>query len=571
MRDLMTLMENLFEAQSFTDQFNGILSTVKDPKERESISNWVQTIIEQCRTKLGRKVDEQGVERGSKKDRITWVLRLAKVHVINRACKANGQDPNENKFLKELAAKWEINTTVLLQDFGDMRDAKNYIDVIEHYDSIPALRAVVPDMGIISPNIYNRQMALAEDDWKKKQSQYTDALDHHEVIMDFKDGYVWFNLNEASCDAEAKAMGHCGNSPAAGTSQKILSLRRQTDTGKWHPCLTFILHSDGYLGEMKGRGNEKPAPQYHKYIIPLLRLDMIAGIKGGGYLAANNFSISDLDEDVADELLELKPTLMNAEELYRAEGLTDKTADKIVSAINEVNDKYFFWDGEDLICDEKLYRAVSVKDEDVLEYLEENEVTDSYGTFVETLMGFLKELRPDVLAEIAKHEFGVTPTQQGNLFGGDDLEFQIDSNEFIVAEDRFPVASKYFGKKYFEGRCKAFEFAYAYAMGAEVNDKDQIVIATYELDNIVENDMTFSELDSFVENIGQNAEKYNFNEYAMFTIQKSEVLWDENKLLPLFSASLLNRRSYDLYLKELDKQAERDAKRAAEQAQGTKS
>jgi len=34
---------------------------------------------------------------------------------------------------------------------------------------------------------------------------------------------------------------------------------------------------------MKGRGNDKPAPKYHPYVVELLRHHLIRGIKGGGY------------------------------------------------------------------------------------------------------------------------------------------------------------------------------------------------------------------------------------------------------------------------------------------------
>src|SRR6266851_947531 len=89
----------------------------------------------------------------------------------------------------------------------------------------------------------------------------------------------------------------CGNVPSERPGDRILSLRRKVQRGdmvRWYPIATFILDRDGQLGEMKGRGNDKPAPKYHFYIVALLRHHMINGIKGGGYMPENNFAMEDL-------------------------------------------------------------------------------------------------------------------------------------------------------------------------------------------------------------------------------------------------------------------------------------
>jgi hypothetical protein len=74
--------------------------------------------------------------------------------------------------------------------------------------------------------------------------------------------------------------------------------------------LTFILEPDGTLGEMKARGNNKPAPKYHPQIMQLLLSNIVKGIGGMGYLPDMNFSVFDLDDQYLRILDSKKPNLI---------------------------------------------------------------------------------------------------------------------------------------------------------------------------------------------------------------------------------------------------------------------
>lgn len=111
-------------------------------------------------------------------------------------------------------------------------------------------------------------------------------------------------------------MGHCGNTATPKEGDRILSFRTKASGGKQRPHLTFILDENGYLGEMKGRANEKPSEKYHPYIIDLLQKDFVKGIKGGGYLPESNFSITDLDQEQMNALISKKSSLIAPEEAY---------------------------------------------------------------------------------------------------------------------------------------------------------------------------------------------------------------------------------------------------------------
>ena len=117
------------------------------------------------------------------------------------------------------------------------------------------------------------------------------------------EGWKWVDLGKGYCDKEGKSMGHCGNA-GAELGDNILSLRDSKNI----PHLTFILNN-GILGQMKGRQNDKPSEKYHPAIIELLKTPIIKQVRGGGYKPENNFSLNDLEEDMKEELLALKPDL----------------------------------------------------------------------------------------------------------------------------------------------------------------------------------------------------------------------------------------------------------------------
>lgn len=121
-------------------------------------------------------------------------------------------------------------------------------------------------------------------------------------------GYYWVSLDRSSCDKEADAMGHCGNS---GYTQGdvIWSLR----DSKGIPHLTFIVNNK-ILGESKGFANNKPEAKYHPHIVALLLGNdngesIIEHVRGGGYKPENNFYIEDLEKGLQEKLLAEKPQL----------------------------------------------------------------------------------------------------------------------------------------------------------------------------------------------------------------------------------------------------------------------
>ena len=94
-------------------------------------------------------------------------------------------------------------------------------------------------------------------------------------------------------------------------TQRILSYR----TPEGHVLLTFILLANGTLGEMKAKGNQKPAAKYHPYIMPLLLWDQITGIAPTDrqYAPDLNFNVFDLNDQHLKEIDAKKPVLIKSQ------------------------------------------------------------------------------------------------------------------------------------------------------------------------------------------------------------------------------------------------------------------
>lgn len=310
----MQLTEAAPSAKRLLPMFSGILQLM--PKKQDMVNDnidWAREYLE-------------------REDRVIWFLRLVQVDMLRDIRERTAtrmtspmlqpyEREQEAEFLQKVIASVEKKLNQISNKNGidihdvpeDLSQRRNSTkDGLIHYFSLP-----IPKIQTL---IFDRQNLASvmdefqewENDWKSDQNRMMEPDQDADKILDFGDGYAWYNLNKAYCSKEAEAMGHCGNSPRSYSNDRILSLRRDVKVGNeiYHsPVLTFILNDEGYLTEMKGRGNDKPAEKYHKYIVPLLMMDEIEGIVGGGYLPGNNFNISDLDEETKEELLDKKPAL----------------------------------------------------------------------------------------------------------------------------------------------------------------------------------------------------------------------------------------------------------------------
>ena len=266
-----------------------------------------------------------------KSERIIWWLRQVRLKIIQQQ-EAAGILPS-GILRKELDAYNKKAGPDNAIGGGDIiKDEWRFKRDMEHYMSVEdqGIQSVI--FGWRTPLNLMDTLKEADDVYKAKAKEDERMLapqEGDEVFIKFGNGWAWWALSRGYCSAEAKAMGHCGNQGQV-TGDQIISLREPRKKGGqsyWEPHLTFIFDKEsGMLGEMKGRGNEKPAPRYHPYIISLLKDARIKGIKGGGYAPDRNFAMSDLPEDEQTALEAEKPELMTLRRMLKKEGI-EKTYD----------------------------------------------------------------------------------------------------------------------------------------------------------------------------------------------------------------------------------------------------
>ncbi len=236
-------------------------------------------------------------------------------------------NPGQNFAQSEAEAAAELQrarrmVSVLAQEVDKPFELRSFnwqvLANVSHYLAIPYQPIQDYRFGWKSQNVVGGVLDELESIWveKKKRTVSHDIEDYENIekIMEFDGGKVaWFNLHKEYCSIEGAAMGHCGNEyENMQPGDEVLSLREHKEEDIWKPHLTFIYNTeDGNLSEMKGYKNNKPSSEYHKYIVPLLEQDWVAGIKlrVHQHEKENNFFISDLPEDEARRLYELKPAL----------------------------------------------------------------------------------------------------------------------------------------------------------------------------------------------------------------------------------------------------------------------
>jgi len=210
---------------------------------------------------------------------------------------------------------------------------------LEHYLALdlPKINDYVFDWQL--PHELFSDLKALEDDYLETIGSYIpfDQAEDYPVLIDFKDGYVWFNTEEQSARDQTFAMtGHC--STCYNYDEIALVLREHVVVDGqdfWRPVLQFCVDPNGMLGEMKGKANNKPSSKYFKYIVPLLRHKIVKGIKGGGHKPHTNFALSDLPDKDRKKLQKAKPALLTLKDYVEIYGLDKKAIRRIQATIEK--------------------------------------------------------------------------------------------------------------------------------------------------------------------------------------------------------------------------------------------
>lgn len=240
--------------------------------------------------------------------------------------------------LKGYEEEWQEQTKGLLQPDLKPREV-GQDETQELQEKIDAVSGQIKDLESQeqTTDTYQRLIDLKNERFALEQKAKQQGQEVDTVFLQFADGWAWWKLSRAYCSEEARAMGHCGNVVGQDkTDERILSLRKPVKVDKedmWEPHLTFILEPSGLLGEMKGKANNKPVAAYHKYIVPLLEMPAIKGIRGGGYAPEKNFSLADLPREEQDRLVAAKPGLLNCEMFLKKYGVTDELVKRVSASL----------------------------------------------------------------------------------------------------------------------------------------------------------------------------------------------------------------------------------------------
>ena len=213
-------------------------------------------------------------EKMAKGDRLEWYIGILRAYLSN-----------------------DINSVKGTYNFKDMETFNH--DLFHYYGfNIGEIQNTQLTNQNISQLFDTFQKAI---DTYKKSSKAPVPVQHGDYqLTPVLNGVSWWFINRSYCEEEGRSGQHCGNVMGQhDTTQRILSLR----TPNHNVILTFILESNGYLGEMKAKANQKPSEKYHPNIMQLLLNPMVKGIKGAGHHPWMNFSIFDLSEQNIQVLL----------------------------------------------------------------------------------------------------------------------------------------------------------------------------------------------------------------------------------------------------------------------------
>jgi hypothetical protein len=134
-----------------------------------------------------------------------------------------------------------------------------------------------------------------------------------EIFHDFGGGWQWVMYKGNVCDKSRASMGHCAT--ASRDDMYLLRLvngNREFVTVDWHP-------KHKYIKQIKGKGNKKPIPKLHKFIVWLIT--EWGGIKSirsdEGYLPHTNFHLGDLEPELAAKIYTDNPSLIDVHTILK--------------------------------------------------------------------------------------------------------------------------------------------------------------------------------------------------------------------------------------------------------------
>lgn len=332
----MRFIQSLNEpAADYVAMINPVLAALRS-NSRKGENGIAVDLADEWRAKINQTWNDEVAKAKAdlrKADRITWYLRFVRATIVHTYSSAM-DEAKLNKLRNDYISRSGL---AIEQDGFNLGPHNNSLVTLCHYLSLPIAAIRQYQFRFQSYHEVISDFQELEDKWK---DSVKDTLEDNDakILINCGNDWFWVNTQKAYCSKEAAAMGHCGNAPRQGSDDELLSLRKKIMFGnevRWQPHLTFILASDGYLTEMKGKANEKPSEKYFPMIVQLLESDIVTGIRGGGYMPGHNFSMADLDDTTRDKLIAQKPELGSVGDLYEKYGNSDVVFRRIEADLQE--------------------------------------------------------------------------------------------------------------------------------------------------------------------------------------------------------------------------------------------
>ena len=244
-----------------------------------------------------------------KEDKIIWYLRIYRFLIL----KANTSTYNQAMKMTE---RW-VSVASAVEDCESLVSFSANATSFEHYMdlNIPDINNYVfGDKSIV--DVFS-DLEGFESVWQVKQERKSRAVEEYGKPFITVGKYTWFNLERGGCSLESTSMSHCGNGVSGRPGDVLYSLREPGDEpNTWIPHVTLVLkvdsakwHAAGATTEIKGRFNNKPDVEFHDALVAFVLSDRVTEMRDGGYLAKNNFKLSDLSVEQRSKVKALKPQL----------------------------------------------------------------------------------------------------------------------------------------------------------------------------------------------------------------------------------------------------------------------
>jgi hypothetical protein len=224
-------------------------------------------------------------------------------HVLKWASDIKNNDL-QSFYLRHYRNNPSIHTDAMKEKIGHIN---GMIDISDEMKKVKLSKEDTLESGL-------QKYEDAEKKWQTGNgSRFVTPSATTKPVIDFGDGWGWFDLGVPADRDEGNALGHCGNAGSPHENDRILSLRKVHNIGGkiYHePALTFI-NNQCWIGEMKGRNNSKPSEKYHSRISELLKHKDIKGLVGAGYMPENNFHFDDLSSEHKNQVKMTNPEFVD--------------------------------------------------------------------------------------------------------------------------------------------------------------------------------------------------------------------------------------------------------------------